>query len=74
MPDIEYRQYCNCVSISRDMYEAAKTYGPVRRGGRTSYRNYHRPIPHGLTFWEVVQKIRGSASDVNQRVGRLFRV
>lgn len=49
----DFKHVTASFTVSRDVWNGARTYGPVRRGSRVHYRNYRRVIPNGRTVLDI---------------------
>lgn len=60
---IPVKTYAVGFTVRRDVFEGERTYGPVRRGGRVHWRNYHRRIPNGRSCLELFAEKTREAMD-----------
>ena len=50
----DWKTYASTITIPKA--DLLPYFGPVMRGGKTFYRNYHRPIKGGLTLVDLIRK------------------
>ena len=58
--------------VGVDVFQGARTYGPVRRGGRVHWRNYHRPISGGRSILELFAETSRALMEQNSNIASVM--